>query len=272
MGTVFVIGSTNVDTVLTVDRHPDVGETITARGVSTMPGGKGANQAAAVALAGGTCVFVSHVGDDAGGERYREHLRMRGVDVASMTTVPGPTGQATIVVDAAGENSIIVVPGANDTLDVADVDALRGRLGRGDVVSVQLEVPVAVVAAALELARESGATGILNPSPFRADIGELVALADIVVVNEAEAAQLGLDDDRVVRTLGADGAAWGTVRVAAPRVEAVDTAGAGDSFTGTFAALLAGGADRAEALTGAVEAASRAVMQAGAQRWAQDDA
>lgn len=271
MGTVYVIGSTNVDTVLTVERHPNVGETVTARDVRTMPGGKGANQAAAVALAGGSCVFVSRVGDDDNAERYRDHLRARGVDVSAVTTVSGPTGQATIVVDEDGENSIIVVPGANASLSVSDVEALRARMAPGDVVSVQLEVPRDVVRAALRLAREAGAIGIFNPSPFHDDIADLIDLADLIVVNEAEAAQLGIDDDRVVRTLGADGAVWGDARVSAPKVDAVDTAGAGDAFTGTLAASLSRGESHAQALREAVGAASRAVLRPGAQQWAQDE-
>ncbi len=268
MSSVFVIGSTNVDTVLTVHRHPKVGETLTATGVSVRPGGKGANQAAACALAGGSTVFVTRVGDDPLADRYRRHLVARGVDDSQLGVVPGPTGQASIVVDDRGENTIIVVPGANAALDVSAVTALEDVVQAGDIVSLQLEVPVDVVRAALELARRRGAVGMLNPSPWREDIADLIDLADIVVVNEAEAAQLGLDDDRVVRTLGADGARWGDVRVSAPKIEAVDTTGAGDAFTGTLAASLAQGLDRAAALSAAVTAASEACLEPGAQRWA----
>lgn len=271
MSHVFVIGSTNVDIVLGVERHPNVGETLTARGVQTVPGGKGANQAAAVALAGGDCVFVSHVGEDDNARRYIDHLAARGVDVSRMAAVPGPTGTAHIVVDARGENTIIVVPGANATLDVADVEALDGVVGPGDIISLQLEVPRAVVRAAVDLARRSGARSLFNPSPWSEDVADIVADADIIVVNEAESAQLGLTDDpRVVRTLGAAGAAWGDVRVSAPAIEAIDTTGAGDAFTGTLAAHLTRGASDAEALQAAVNAASEACLLPGAQRWVED--
>ena len=269
MSTVFVIGSTNVDIVLTVERHPRVGETINALGVGTVPGGKGANQAAAVALAGGTAVFVSHVGEDDNARRYIDHMAQRGVDVSRMTAVAGPTGTAHIVVDARGENSIIIVPGANATLGVADVEALEGVVQPGDIVSLQLEVPRDVVRAAIALARRAGARSMFNPSPWSDDVADIVAAADIIVVNEAESEQLGLTDDpRVVRTLGSAGAAWGSARAVAPKIEAVDTTGAGDAFTGTLAAFLSRGASDAEALQAAVDAASAACLLPGAQRWA----
>ncbi|WP_040167107.1 ribokinase [Microbacterium gorillae] len=270
-GTVYVIGSTNIDTVLSVARHPRVGETLTATGIATFPGGKGANQAAAAAQSGARTVFVTRVGDDDGAARYREHLRRRGADLDRVGTAPGPTGQASIVVDAEGQNTIIVVPGANAFLGADAVADLDGVIGPGDVISLQLEVPLEVVRAALELARRSGATSLLNPSPWREDVLDLVAAADIVVVNEEEAAQLGEDDDRVVRTLGADGARWGDVTATAPRIHAVDTTGAGDAFTGSLAAALVLGASHAEALQSAVDAATAACLRPGAQQWAQDE-
>ena len=270
MGTVYVIGSTNIDTVLTVERHPEVGETINATGVTVMPGGKGANQAAAAALAGARTVFVTSVGSDDGAERYLEHMRLRGIDTSHVARVDGPTGQATIVVNADGDNSIIVVPGANAALGTDAVAALESIVGEGDLISLQLEVPKDVVRAALQLARRSGARSMFNPSPWQDDIADLVDAADIIVVNEAEAAQLGLDDDRVIRTLGPDGASWGSARATAKPITPVDTAGAGDAFTGTLAANLVAGASRADALQAAVDAATEACLLPGAQRWAQE--
>lgn len=271
MSNVFVIGSTNVDIVLSVERHPQVGETVNALGVKTVPGGKGANQAAAVALAGGDCVFVSHVGDDDNARRYIDHMAQRGVDVSRMAAVAGPTGTAHIVVDKRGENTIIVVPGANATLDVSDVEALEEVVQPGDIVSLQLEVPRDVVRAAIDMARRRGARSLFNPSPWSDDVADIVADADIIVVNEAESEQLGLTDDpRVVRTLGAAGAAWADVRVSAPKIEAVDTTGAGDAFTGTLAAMLSRGVSHEDALQAAVDAASAACLLPGAQRWADE--
>lgn len=266
-GRVFVVGSINVDTVIRVKAHPRPGETVHASGQVTAPGGKGGNQAAAAARAGAPTLMVGRIGSDAPGRTYVEHLSALGVDCALVSEAETATGQATVMVDDAGENSIIVLEGANGAVTLADIEAMAPRLRAGDVLSTQYELPAPIVEAALKAARAAGAYSILNPSPW-ADRPELIALADLVVVNELEAEQLGLAGEGVCLTLGADGARWGTVAVTAPRITPVDTTGAGDAFTGTLAAGIAAGTDRQQMLAAAVAAASDACLLPNAQDWA----
>ena len=145
MGRVMVLGSLNVDLVTRVERHPRPGETLLGDGLSRLAGGKGANQAVAAAAAGAQVLMVGCVGDDAGGTAYTERLRARGVDVSRIRVVEGEaSGHALIAVDDHGENSIIVIPGANGSLGEDEVRAVDG-LGPGDVLLLQLEVPLPVV-------------------------------------------------------------------------------------------------------------------------------
>lgn len=268
MGRVVVLGSLNVDLVTRVERHPRPGETLLAEGLQRLAGGKGANQAVAAAAAGAPVVMVGAVGDDAGGAAYLERLRGLGVDVAGVAVRPGtPTGTALIAVDAAGENTILVVPGANGSVTADALDDLD--LGPGDVLLLQLEVPHDTVAAAVRRAAERGARVVLNLAPYAALPDDVVALADPVVVNESEAAQLAAattSPRSLLVTLGADGARWGDLSldaVAAPAV--VDTTGAGDAFCGALAAGLARGDDDTAALEEALRAGAAAVAHEGAQ-------
>ncbi len=271
MGRVVVLGSLNIDLVTHVERHPRPGETLLGEGLRRLAGGKGANQAVAAAAAGAEVAMVGCVGDDAGGTAYLDRLRARGIDVSGVRIVPGePTGHALIAVDDAGENSIIVVPGAN--ADVAADPALVAGVGPGDVLLVQLEVPLRTVAVAARAAHSAGARVVVNTAPYAALPADVVALADPVVANEHEAALLA-DGEAVASSLlvtfGANGVAWDGVQlpgVAVPPADVVDTTGAGDAFCGALAAALAMGADRGAALAAAVAAGANAVRHAGAQR------
>lgn len=266
MGRVIVVGSLNIDTVLRVARHPRPGETVHALGAQSVPGGKGGNQAAAAADAGAETVFVGAVGDD--GARYLRHLQAGGVDVSGVQRCTDiGTGAASVVVDDRGENSIIVLEGANGRVRAAQLDALD--LCEGDVVSLQFELPDAVNAEVAARASRRGATVLINPSPWRESRTDVLALADVVIVNEIEAEQLGdvVSADALCITAGAAGARWGGLAAAAPRIEPVDTTGAGDRFAGTLAAMLARGSTRQEALERAVAAASEACLRHGAQQW-----
>lgn len=268
-GRVVVVGSLNVDLVTRVRRHPAPGETVLGEGLERLPGGKGANQAVAAAAAGASTALVGRVGDDDAGAAYLAGLAERGVDVSAVRPTAGqPTGHALIAVDERGENTIVVIGGANGL--VTPEEAMAGTAG-ADVVLLQLELPLPAVVAAAEAARAAGVRVLLNPSPWQPLPPGLVEAVDVVVVNEHEAEQLGTYGGELVVTLGAAGAEWrsGRERVAvpAPQVDVVDTTGAGDAFAGTLAAALAAGLERQPALARAVTAAAGSVGVAGAQGW-----
>ncbi|RFA17309.1 ribokinase [Subtercola boreus] len=289
MGRVFVVGSLNVDSVVRVERHPAPGETLMGGDLTTYWGGKGANQAVAAAEAGADVVFVGRVGDDAKGAEYRTRLASRSIDVRPLRVTRGAsTGHAMIAVSASGENTIIVSPGANARVTVADLDVLRGGADSGglettdtvydsepsgitgsDVLLVSLELDFDVVAEAVRIASGAGARVVLNLAPFAELSPGVLALADPVIVNEHEAEQLrasGATPGSLLVTLGSEGSRWGAVDVAATRVaHVVDTTGAGDSYCGTLAARLARGDDHASAMAAASAAAARSVGWLGAQ-------
>jgi ribokinase len=231
-----------MDTVFGVGSLPRPGETVLATSVRTTPGGKGANQAVAAARAGARVQFVGAVGDDDVGARLREHLVTNGVGVDALIGIPGPSGSAAIVVDSAGENIIVVAPGANAAL-AAETPGFRATVADCDVLLMQLEIPLATAAVAARTAKSGGATVIVNASPAGGDRDELADLAesvDVIVVNETEAAQWDWPVPHVVVTRGARGATYTDgvqqITVAAPTVEVVDTSGAGDVFAGVLAA------------------------------------
>ncbi|MFF4342052.1 ribokinase [Kitasatospora sp. NPDC001540] len=287
MPPVTVVGSVNRDLVLTVADLPRPGETVLARGFVEGVGGKGANQAVAAARLGSQVRLVARIGAD--GEPIRRVLAAEGVDLDAVLTAPdASTGIASVVVDRAGENTIVVNPGANAVLSVEDLPQWLARTP-GEVLLVQHEVAAEVVAAAVLRAREQGGTVVLNPAPARPVAPEVLAAVDVLVPNLGElAALLGaapvsgpaaarellaaadLPCGAVVVTLGADGAlvkqpGRPAVHLPAPAVDAVDTVGAGDTFCGALADALARGADLPAAAARAVRAASLAVTGLGAQ-------
>jgi ribokinase len=266
MGTVCVVGSLNVDLVTTVARHPRPGETVRGAGLEGLPGGKGANQALAAARAGARTLLCGRVGSDRVGESYRMGLTGRGVDCTGVQVIDGtPSGHALIAVDERGENTIIVIAGANGAL--RDVDRHTAAIAAADVLLLQLEIPLPSVLRAAELAVRHGVRVMLNPSPWSVPPAELLDVADPLVVNEHEAAQLPAGVRSVCVTAGARGARWGELAVPAPAVDIVDTTGAGDAFAGTLATAIADGATQAEALRRAVDAGSEACGWQGAQGW-----
>jgi ribokinase len=272
MGRVMVLGSLNVDLVTRVERHPQPGETLLGEGLQQLAGGKGANQAVAAAAAGAEVLMVGCVGSDAGGTAYVQRLRDRGIDVSGVRVVDGEaSGHALIAVDDRGENTIIVVPGANALLDDTEVDAVD-VLGPGDVLLLQLEVELPIVCAAARRASHRGARVVVNTAPYAALPQDVVALADPVVANEHEMvalAESGSQPGSLLATFGANGASWDGVNVPAHEVaahEVLDTTGAGDAFCGALAAALASGADREAALDRALAAGAAAVRHSGAQR------
>jgi ribokinase len=268
MGRVVVLGSLNVDHVVAVDRHPRPGETVLADGpVQRFAGGKGGNQAVAAAAAGAQVAMVGAVGEDEAGRAYLDRLSSRSIGVSGVRVVPGATtGQAWVTVDPSGENAIVVIPGAN-----REVASPELGVGPGDVLLVQLEIPLVAVARAVRAAHAAGARVVVNAAPYAALPLDVAALADPLVVNEPEAmllADSGVVPASVLVTFGAAGCAWDGERFDAIRVpaeEVVDTTGAGDAFCGALAAALAEGTDRAEAVSRATRAGAEAVRRQGAQ-------
>jgi ribokinase len=281
VSTIAVLGSANMDLVVRQPRLPRPGETMFGSGFTTVPGGKGLNQAVAAARAGGDVAFVGAVGDDPFGAAVRERLLADGIDVTALRTLAGvPTGTAHISVLDGGENSIVVVPGANAA--IAALDAVdRTLLADPRFVVAQFERPRGLIREAFAHARAGGATTVLTPAPV-VDPGDLLELTDILVPNAAEACELaGLDDPEqaavvlsrrartVVMTRGADGALIARegaiiATVPARRVDAVDTTAAGDTFAGVMVARLAAGEALDDAARAGAVAASIAVTRPGA--------
>jgi len=286
-GRVIVVGSLNMDLVVRCERAPVGGETLAGRSIAFAPGGKGANQAVAAARLGAPTAMAGRVGDDDFGRALRASLREARVDDGCVRTVPSATGVALVVVDARGENRILVVPGANGELGAADAGPLL-RDARGDVVLLQLEIPLAAVRAVAGAARRAGAFVLLNAAPALAEARELAGLVDHLVVNESEAAALcewEIDspaaERAAVETLAARGFAAvtltrgergalhrdgdGLLEAAAPRVAVVDSTAAGDAFVGGLAAARVRGGSARDGLALAIAAGSLAVTKEGAQ-------
>lgn len=278
---IVVLGSTNMDLVAHVAKAPQRGETVTGREFRTAPGGKGANQAVAAARAGARVSMIGAVGNDAFGLRLRSALEASGVVTDRLRTAEGPSGIAHVVVDDEGGNAIVVVPGANaclTSLTSRDEEAVRGAA----LLLLQLEIPLEAVVAGARLARAHGARTVLTPAPVRALPAELLDCVDLLLPNEHEAAALaGVADPReaalallervpeVVVTLGEAGSLWAArgaepVTVPSPRVRAVDTTGAGDTFAGALAVALTEKRPMPEALRWAAAAASLSVQRPGA--------
>ncbi|MGB2935971.1 MAG: PfkB family carbohydrate kinase, partial [Nostocoides sp.] len=207
MGRVVVIGSVNIDQVAVVAERPKPGETVLALDHRQLAGGKGANQAVAAARAGAQVLMVGCVGADSGGAAYRARLTAYGIDVSHVAVRPDrPTGAAFITVDDSSENTIVVVPGANADVG-ADWPQGFPELGADDVVVLQLEIPLAAVARAAELAHEAGARVIINVAPYAELPPAVLALADPIIANEHEALALadsGAGSGSLLVTLGAN--------------------------------------------------------------------
>jgi ribokinase len=288
---VTVVGSLNEDVVVTVDRLPGRGETVIGTAVAVLPGGKGANQAAAAGRLGTGVHMVGRVGDDPAAGRQLAALADDRVNVGRVHRTEGvPTGTATIPVEAAGgENLIVVVPGANGELTPADVDV--ESVHRAGVLLLQLETPLETVQAAAAATR---GTVVLNPAPAQPLPAELLARVDVLVPNEHELAQLagtadpgsdpaaladlarGLTTRSVVVTLGEHGAlivpAEGPALLQAPPpVDPVDTTGAGDCFCGALSSALDRGEPLPDAVRYAVTAAALSTTGPGARGALPDD-
>ncbi len=281
-----VFGSINLDLIGGVERLPRPGETVPGTTFATAPGGKGANQGLAARRAGAAVRMVGAVGDDGFADVALSLLRADGLDLEHVATVRAPTGVALILVDRAGENVIVVIPGANGMVGETDAESLD--FAPADVLLLQLEVPVGGAAVAARRARAAGARVLLNFAPYRSDGLDLVREATHLVVNETECAliakAMGLQEAAleaqadliaertaaaVVVTLGREGVIavedGRRFRAAALPVDPVDTVGAGDTFCGYLATMLAEGQTLEAALVFAAAAGSLACSKAGAQ-------
>jgi len=271
---VTVVGSANMDVVFTVERIPRPGETVIAGSLNRYPGGKGLNQAVAAARAGAATSFVGALGADGDGDQLRATMTAVEIDTEQVRTELRETGQAFIVVDAAGENTIIVASGANSTVTALD-ERDRSVIAAGAVLLLQLELPLSAVEEAATAAREAGVAVVLNAAPVVPLDDRLLALADCLIVNEHEAELLGGRQrlaaavHRLVVTLGRRGSVLfehgaELTTVAAPAVQAVDSTGAGDTFCGAVAAAIAEGRGFAEAAAFGTAAAAISVQRVGA--------
>lgn len=265
---VVVVGSLNLDLVVRTERHPAPGETLTGSSYHEFAGGKGLNQAVAAARSGARVALVGAVGGDHAGSLLRGIVRGEGIDDSHLVTIDDePTGRAAITLDDAGENSIIVVPGANGAFEF-------GAMPSGSVVLAQLETSVDGVIAAFGAARRAGSTTVLNPAPAVRLPDALLDLCDVIIPNEHEIELLGGREfvaghvEHLVVTLGAAGADHvhaGTVLHVDPcAVEPVDTTGAGDAFCGALSCRLALGDAMPDALRFAAAAGALATTTPGA--------
>jgi ribokinase len=286
-----VVGSINMDIVLSVDRIPAPGETLSASALDHFPGGKGANQAVALARVGRDVVMIGHVGDDAYGATLIEGLRENGVGTQGVTTLDDtPSGLAFIAVSDEGENAIIIMAGANGKLLTTDVDAHRSLFSEARMLLTQFEAPMETVVHALTLAREAGLTTLVNAAPARPieAAREAVTLSDVLIVNETETesltglpvtniasaieggqALLGLGAGSVILTLGAEGSVYvnkdSSGHAPAFSIKAVDTTAAGDAFIGALCSALLDDTSLDQALRFANAAGALAATVPGAQ-------
>lgn len=283
-----MVGSINVDQVVRVHRHPVPGETLLGRGLSLLPGGKGANQAVAAARLGADVSMVGAVGSDDTAALATTLLREAGVDLQAVLTVEGPTGLAVITVSDDGENTIVVIPGANGSVNAEAVRASARLLAEAAVVVLQGEIPVDGIAEAARLATRRV---LLNLAPVVELDADIIRAGNPLVVNEHEGAHVlaqldpeaavTVSDDELVMALRAQGIASvvltrgalgaicsdgdGTFHVPAPTVQALDTTGAGDAFVGALSARLAAGESLRDASAFAARVGAFAVQGHGAQ-------
>lgn len=285
VGRIIVVGSLNYDIAVRTQSIPKLGETVMGESIAYNCGGKGGNQAYACAKAGAQTKMIGAVGDDACAEVLVDSLKQAGVDICHLRRVKGCcSGNAVVVIDDAGRNSIIVIPGANERITDTYVRELQSEFCQADVVLLQMEIPLAVIYETMRIAKAKGCKLILNPAPVQPIDPQYYPLIDYLTPNETELDNLiegnGTVEEKaralnrlgiahVIVTLGEKGALLadenGISYFAARMVEAVDSVGAGDCFNGYFCAALAEGRTNDEAIRIAIAASSLSVTRPGAQ-------
>lgn len=288
MNKIIVIGSSNTDMVVRSERLPRPGESVIGGGFMMAGGGKGANQAVAVARMGHRVIFTAALGRDMFGDAAVSSYQRFGIDTSYIVRKDAPSGVALIMVDSAGQNSISVALGANNSLSIEDIRGVLEQVEKDDIVLLQLEVPMATVDAAVDIAAAKGARVVLNPAPAAVVSEQTLSKLYLITPNQTEAQTLtGIEvkDEataslaaqvlcsrgvgRVVITMGSLGAylyeeGRGEI-IEARKVAAVDTTAAGDVYNGALCAALAEGKSLREALTFATKASAISVTRVGAQ-------
>lgn len=286
---IVIVGSSNMDMVVKTEHIPAPGETVLSGSFFMNPGGKGANQAVAVARLGGEAIFISKMGNDVFGKQFSQLFGEEGIDTRHILSDEDlPSGVALITVDDAGENSIVVASGANANLQIRDMDGARAQIASACILLVQLEIPMETVDHVVKFAGGKGVKVILNPAPANALSQELLECVYILTPNKKEASMIaGIEvtdmesakqaaqiicakgAKNVVITMGPMGALVyedGAFHVATARkVETVDTTAAGDVFNGALAVAVSEGKNLKEAVDFACEAAAISVTRLGAQ-------
>lgn len=283
-----VVGSSNTDMTVKTRHIPKPGETVLGGDFTMGPGGKGANQAVAAARLGRDVAFICKVGRDLFGQNAIEHYKREGLHTGGILYSDKPSGVALISVDESGENCIVVASGANGDFCTADIEACRARLESCSILLLQLEIPVAAVALAAEIAHNAGAMVVLNPAPSAALPEEIFRHIDLFIPNETELSDFSgiqvTDADSAFRaaqvmqckgvsklivTMGGKGALIcdgnNPVAVPAQKVRAVDTTAAGDTFCGAICVAISEGCSLLEATKFATRAAALTVQKMGAQ-------
>lgn len=288
MKNILVVGSMNMDLVVNTDEIPKVGETILGNSLSQIPGGKGANQAVAMAKLGGDVTFLGKVGDDSFGLDLIKSMEDSKVDISHIETMADSTGIAVINVDKAGNNNIVVIPGANWSVDVDYLHRHKSAFEKADIVVFQLEIPMATVKEGLRLAKDLGKTTILNPAPALDLDDETIKYIDILIPNEHELARMAgipvVDEKsmlaaakilmdkgvkQIIVTLGSKGALYIDEDVEefyeAFKVKVVDTTAAGDSFIGGFTTSYVEDGQISKAINMGQKTAALSIQEFGAQ-------
>lgn len=262
-----VIGSINMDLLTGMSKMPQQGETLVGNDFAMKPGGKGANQAVAAARLGADVKFIGKVGDDALGVDLLSHMKQEGIDIKYIDSEKGKSTGIANVLLYDKDNRIIFVSGANEAVTADDVARKKDVLLGSDIVIMQMEIPIETIIWCVEFCYENNIPVIVNPAPATDLPNEIWEKCTFITPNEAEAKQLGLNQfsDKLITTLGSQGAQYRDSTIATYQANVVDTTGAGDTFNGTLAYYIATGYQVEDAILRANAAASLAIEKLGAQ-------